>query len=118
MKDGTKAPNSLDPNRAAFDAWARANGHFSETVDDMLAPLDRSLKALMWAAWQEATARKEGGSGVAQMPRRKREALQRRHDFLRGVPHHRRNTYDEAEIAALDWVLHRTKVTSQEAITS
>lgn len=51
------------------------------------------------------------GEAVAslKMPRRKREALQRRHDYLRGIPHAQRNTYDEAEIAALDWVLHRFK---------
>jgi hypothetical protein len=41
------------------------------------------------------------------MPRRKRETLQARHDYLRSIPHHRRNQYMEAEISALDWVLHR-----------
>ena len=43
------------------------------------------------------------------MPRRKRETLQARHDYLRSIPHHRRNQYMEAEISALDWVLHRVQ---------
>lgn len=41
------------------------------------------------------------------MPRRKRETLQRRHDYLRSISHDQRNQFMEAEIAALDWVLHR-----------
>lgn len=43
------------------------------------------------------------------MPRRKRETLQQRHDYLRSIPHHRRTQYMEAEISALDWVLHRVR---------
>ena len=43
------------------------------------------------------------------MPRRKRETLQRRHDYLRSIPHDQRNQYMEAEISALDWVLHRVR---------
>ena len=43
------------------------------------------------------------------MPRRKRDALQMRHDYLSSIPHHRRNQYMEAEISALDWVLHRVR---------
>lgn len=34
----------------AFDRWCADNGH--GTIDDMLAPLDRSLRELMWSAWQ------------------------------------------------------------------
>lgn len=36
--------------RKAFDRWCADNGH--GTIDDMLAPLDRSLRELMWSAWQ------------------------------------------------------------------
>ena len=43
------------------------------------------------------------------MPRRKRETLQRRHDYLRSIPHDRRTQYMDAEISALDWVLHRLR---------
>jgi hypothetical protein len=43
------------------------------------------------------------------MPRRKRETLQSRLSYLHSIPHAQRNTYMEAEISALDWVLHRVR---------
>ena len=42
------------PERAAFARWCRENGHGE--LDDMLTPLDRSLRALMWPVWQGAMA--------------------------------------------------------------
>jgi endonuclease/exonuclease/phosphatase family metal-dependent hydrolase len=42
------------PERAAFARWCRENGHGE--LDDMLTPLDRSLRALMWPVWQGAVA--------------------------------------------------------------
>lgn len=44
----------LAPERAAFARWCRENGHGE--LDDMLTPLDRSLRALMWPVWQGASA--------------------------------------------------------------
>lgn len=35
-----------------FEAWASANGY--NGIDDMLAPMDRAMKALLWSAWQAA----------------------------------------------------------------
>lgn len=43
-----------EPERAAFSRWCRENGHGE--LDDMLTPLDRSLRALMWPVWQGAVA--------------------------------------------------------------
>lgn len=43
-----------DPERAAFARWCRENGHGE--LDDMLTPLDRSLRALMWPVWLGAVA--------------------------------------------------------------
>jgi len=43
-----------EPERAAFARWCRENGHGE--LDDMLTPLDRSLRALMWPVWQGAAA--------------------------------------------------------------
>jgi hypothetical protein len=42
-----------------FEAWCAANGH--GTNDDLMMPLDRSLKALLWTAYQagHAAARAE-----------------------------------------------------------
>lgn len=47
-------PVRPDPERAAFARWCRENGHGE--LDDMLTPLDRSLRALMWPVWQGAMA--------------------------------------------------------------
>jgi hypothetical protein len=44
----------VNDERQAFESWCTANGH--GTLDDMVAPLDRSLRALMWSAWQAARA--------------------------------------------------------------
>jgi hypothetical protein len=44
----------MNDERQAFEAWCAANGH--GTLDDMVAPLDRSMRALMWGAWQAARA--------------------------------------------------------------
>jgi len=43
-------------------------------------------------------------------------ALRRRHDYLQGI---KRNSYDNAELSALNWalhILHGAEVTSQEQI--
>lgn len=40
--------------RAAFEAWSEANGH--GTIDDMLGPLDRILRNLLWSSWQARAA--------------------------------------------------------------
>lgn len=37
-----------------FDEWCAANGHGG--IDDMLMPLERSMKALMKSAWNAAVA--------------------------------------------------------------
>lgn len=51
----TTNTDALPPlERADFDRWCEANGH--GTVDDVLAPLDRSLRAMMWSAWQARAA--------------------------------------------------------------
>jgi hypothetical protein len=47
-------PVRPDPERAAFALWCRENGHGE--LDDMLTPLDRSLRSLMWPVWQGAVA--------------------------------------------------------------
>lgn len=40
----------LEAERVKFEAWCAANGH--GTLDDMMMPLDRALKNLLWSAWQ------------------------------------------------------------------
>lgn len=45
----------LQPEREAFERWCVANGH--GTLDDMMMPMDRALKNLLWSAWQAADAR-------------------------------------------------------------
>ena len=42
----------LAPERAAFERWCAANGH--GTLDDMMMPMDRALKNLLWTAWKAA----------------------------------------------------------------
>lgn len=44
---------------------------------------------------------------ILPMPRRKYDALKGRLDYLRSLPPHRTNRYDNAEMSALDWVLTR-----------
>jgi hypothetical protein len=51
---GSHAGLGLAPEREAFARWCRENGHGE--LDDMLTPLDRSLRALMWPVWQGAVA--------------------------------------------------------------
>jgi hypothetical protein len=51
----------MNYERQAFEAWCTANGH--GTLDDMMAPLDRSLRALMWLAWQAARAASPAPAG-------------------------------------------------------
>lgn len=36
--------------REAFERWCDDNGH--GTLDDLMMPLDRALKNLLWTAWQ------------------------------------------------------------------
>lgn len=43
------------PEREAFERWCADNGH--GTLDDMMMPMDRALKNLLWTAWQAADAR-------------------------------------------------------------
>lgn len=43
-------PEMLEAERVKFEAWCAANGH--GTLDDMMMPLDRALKNLLWSAWQ------------------------------------------------------------------
>lgn len=45
----------LEPEREAFERWCADNGH--GTLDDMMMPMDRALKNLLWTAWQAADAR-------------------------------------------------------------
>lgn len=47
-----RAPTAemVEAERVKFEAWCAANGH--GTLDDMMMPLDRSLKRLLWTAWQ------------------------------------------------------------------
>lgn len=40
--------------REAFEAWCATNGH--GTLDDMMMPMDRALKNLLWSAWQARAA--------------------------------------------------------------
>lgn len=56
------------------------------------------------------------GTAKASMPRKKFDALKRRHDYLRGLPKDRLTTWDYGEIAALDWVLHRHEPNRQDGI--
>ena len=42
------------PEREAFERWCADNGH--GTLDDMMMPMDRALKSLLWTAWQAGTA--------------------------------------------------------------
>jgi hypothetical protein len=51
---GSHAGLGPEPERAAFARWCRENGHGE--LDDMLTPLDCSLRALMWPVWQGAVA--------------------------------------------------------------
>lgn len=44
-----------EPERAAFERWCADNGH--GTLDDVMMPMDRALKNLLWTAWQAADAR-------------------------------------------------------------
>ncbi len=48
--------------RAEFDAWAAKNGYGID--DDMLAPMDKSLKALLWGAWKARAAFQKPCRGV------------------------------------------------------
>lgn len=43
-------PEMVKAERVKFEAWCSANGH--GTLDDMMMPLDRALKNLLWSAWQ------------------------------------------------------------------
>lgn len=45
----------MEPEREAFERWCAANGHGA--LDDMMMPMDRALKNLLWSAWQAADAR-------------------------------------------------------------
>lgn len=49
---GSHAGLGLAPERAAFERWCAASGH--GTLDDMMMPLDRALKNLLWTAWKAA----------------------------------------------------------------
>lgn len=49
------AVGRLAPEREAFERWCTDNGH--GTLDDMMMPMDRALKNLLWTAWQAADAR-------------------------------------------------------------
>jgi hypothetical protein len=40
--------------REAFERWCADNGH--GTLDDMMMPLDRALKNLLWTAWEAGYA--------------------------------------------------------------
>ena len=54
------------------------------------------------------------GTAKASMPRKKFDALKRRHDYLVGLPKDRLTTWDYGEISALDWVLHRHEPNRQD----
>ena len=47
---GSNDQLGLAPERAAFERWCADNGH--GTLDDMMMPMDRALKNLLWSAWQ------------------------------------------------------------------
>ena len=40
--------------REAFERWCADNGH--GTLDDLMMPLDRALKNLLWTAWEAGYA--------------------------------------------------------------
>lgn len=50
---GSHVATVPDTERIAFDAWAAAHGF---GIDDMLDPLDRAVKALLWTAWRDRAA--------------------------------------------------------------
>lgn len=55
-RDGSRVERGVrpDPERAAFERWCRENGHGE--LDDMMAPLDRSLKAMLLMAFRGGSA--------------------------------------------------------------
>jgi hypothetical protein len=48
--------------REAFERWCADNGH--GTLDDLMMPLDRALKNLLWTAWQAGYSAHRGRTGV------------------------------------------------------
>lgn len=83
--EGADAPNvrlhrkeqdmsKQEATRLAFDRWCQDNGH--GTLDDMVSPLDRSLRALMWSAWQAARRWPDGEPVAQRVPNRRG-----RHDY-------------------------------------
>lgn len=54
-------PEMVKAERVKFEAWCSANGH--GTLDDMMMPLDRALKNLLWSAWQARAMHDAAPSG-------------------------------------------------------
>lgn len=91
---------------AAEEGAREAFEHVVQQNQNAQAEVNR-LHGLLQAAYGDIRRLTADPSSGWTMPRRKRETLQRRHDYLRSIPHDERNQFMEAEISALDWVLHR-----------
>ena len=100
MSNGTTA--EMHPRKIAHGSDEHLTLRGAPWHFNMLTGQDRKDMLAFGRACMEAA---NALRGQKPMPRRKRDSIQRRHDYLRSLPHDERNSFDESEIAALEWVL-------------